>query len=41
MIDAINFVEEHGDAVCPANWSMGAQTMQATPESVSSYLSEE
>lgn len=39
MVDAIRFVEEHGDHVCPANWVSGAQTMHATPESVASYLS--
>ena len=41
MVDAISFVEEHGDHVCPANWSAGEKTMQATPESVSSYLREQ
>lgn len=41
MIDAISFVEEHGDSVCPANWTPGEKTMQPTSESVASYLSEE
>lgn len=41
MLDAISFVEEHGDSVCPANWTPGEQTMQPTPESVASYLSQE
>lgn len=38
MVDAIRFVEENGDQVCPANWVSGEKTMQATPESTAAYL---
>ena len=31
--------EEHGE-VCPANWSPGKPAMQATPEGVAAYLTE-
>ncbi len=38
-LKAFQFVSEHGDQVCPANWDEGQQTMQATPEGMASYLS--
>ena len=39
MIDALQFTEEHGE-VCPAGWNKGSKGMQANPEGVASYLSE-
>lgn len=39
MIDALQFTEEHGE-VCPAGWNKGSKGMQASPEGVASYLSE-
>lgn len=40
MLDAITFVEQHGDSVCPANWVAGEKTMQPTPEGVKTYFGE-
>ncbi|MDC7235960.1 MAG: peroxiredoxin [Spirochaetales bacterium] len=40
LIDALQFTEEHGE-VCPVNWQKGDKGMDATPEGVASYLSEE
>lgn len=40
LFDALQFHEEHGD-VCPANWQKGKQGMQASPEGVAKYLSNE
>jgi peroxiredoxin (alkyl hydroperoxide reductase subunit C) len=37
MVDALRHFEEKGE-VCPANWEEGKEAMQATHESVSSYL---
>jgi len=39
MIDALQFTEEHGE-VCPAGWNKGNKGMQASPEGVAAYLSE-
>lgn len=39
MVDALAFHQEHGE-VCPAGWKAGDKGMQATPEGVASYLSE-
>jgi peroxiredoxin (alkyl hydroperoxide reductase subunit C) len=39
MIDALQFFEENGE-VCPAGWQKGDSGMQASPEGVASYLSE-
>lgn len=39
MIDALQFHEEHGD-VCPAGWEKGDKGMDASPEGVASYLSD-
>ncbi len=39
MIDALQFTEEHGE-VCPAGWNKGSKGMQASPEGVAAYLSE-
>ncbi len=39
MVDALNFHEEHGE-VCPAGWQEGSKGMDATPEGVAKYLSE-
>lgn len=38
-VDALQHVEEHGE-VCPANWNKGDDAIEATHESVSSYLSD-
>ncbi|TWJ17593.1 peroxiredoxin [Geobacter argillaceus] len=38
MVDALQFVETHGDQVCPANWQEGDDAMKATTEGVASYL---
>ena len=39
LVDALQFHEEHGE-VCPANWKKGDKGMQANPEGVAAYLSE-
>ncbi|MCR3755820.1 MAG: alkyl hydroperoxide reductase, AhpC component [Sodalis sp. Psp] len=39
MVDALQFHEEHGD-VCPAQWERGQKGMEASPEGVAKYLSE-
>ncbi|KAB0671585.1 peroxiredoxin [Oryzomonas sagensis] len=38
MVDALQFVETHGDQVCPANWQEGDEAMKATEEGVATYL---
>lgn len=38
MLDALQFVETHGDQVCPANWQEGDEAMQPTAEGVATYL---
>ncbi len=40
MVDALKFHEEHGE-VCPAGWSDGDKGMDASPDGVAKYLSEE
>ncbi|MDD9892376.1 MAG: peroxiredoxin C [Gammaproteobacteria bacterium] len=40
MIDALAFHQEHGE-VCPAGWNQGDKGMDASPDGVASYLSEE
>lgn len=40
MVDALAFHQEHGE-VCPAGWKEGDKGMQASPEGVAKYLSEE
>ncbi|WP_251357810.1 peroxiredoxin [Kangiella sp. TOML190] len=40
MVDALQFHEEHGE-VCPAGWNQGDKGMDATPDGVAKYLSEE
>ena len=39
LVDALQFHEEHGE-VCPANWKKGDKGMQASPDGVASYLSD-
>ncbi|ABZ76249.1 alkyl hydroperoxide reductase/ Thiol specific antioxidant/ Mal allergen [Shewanella halifaxensis HAW-EB4] len=39
MVDALHFHEEHGD-VCPAGWEKGDKGMDASPEGVASYLTD-
>lgn len=38
MVDALQFVETHGDQVCPANWQEGQEAMKPTAEGVATYL---
>jgi len=38
MVDALQFVEAHGDQVCPANWQEGEEAMKPTGEGVANYL---
>ncbi len=38
MLTALQFVEAHGDQVCPANWQEGDEAMKPTAEGVASYL---
>ena len=40
MVDALAFHQEHGE-VCPAGWTEGDEGMDASPEGVAKYLSEE
>ncbi len=40
MVDALQFHEEHGE-VCPAGWNQGDKGMNASPDGVAKYLSEE
>lgn len=39
MVDALAFHQEHGE-VCPAGWQEGDKGMNASPEGVARYLSE-
>lgn len=39
MVDALQFHEEHGE-VCPAGWTTGDKGMDATPDGVAAYLSD-
>ena len=39
LVEALQFHEEHGE-VCPANWKKGDKGMDASPDGVASYLSE-
>ena len=39
MVDALNFHEKEGE-VCPAQWEEGKKGMDASPEGVAKYLSE-
>ncbi|SDJ61605.1 peroxiredoxin [Microbulbifer yueqingensis] len=39
MVDALKFHQEHGE-VCPAGWQEGDKGMNASPEGVAAYLSE-
>jgi peroxiredoxin (alkyl hydroperoxide reductase subunit C) len=39
MVDALNFHEEHGE-VCPAGWEEGKEGMDASPDGVAKFLSE-
>ena len=38
MLDALQFVETHGDQVCPANWKEGDDAMKPSADGVASYL---
>ncbi len=39
LVDALQFHEEHGE-VCPAGWNKGDKGMDASPDGVAKYLSE-
>lgn len=39
LVDALQFHEEHGE-VCPAGWNKGDKGMDASPNGVAAYLSE-
>lgn len=39
LVDALQFHEEHGE-VCPAGWNKGDKGMNASPDGVAAYLSE-
>jgi peroxiredoxin (alkyl hydroperoxide reductase subunit C) len=39
LVEALQFHEEHGE-VCPAGWNKGDKGMDASPEGVAAYLSE-
>ena len=39
MLDALSFVEKHGDEVCPANWQPGRRTVKTTLDGIADYLS--
>ncbi|MBN50151.1 MAG: alkyl hydroperoxide reductase [Spongiibacteraceae bacterium] len=39
LVDALQFHEEHGE-VCPAGWNKGDKGMNASPDGVASYLSQ-
>ena len=39
LVDALQFHEEHGE-VCPAGWNKGDKGMDASPEGVAKYLSD-
>lgn len=39
LVDALQFHEEHGE-VCPAGWQKGDKGMNASPEGVAAYLSD-
>jgi peroxiredoxin (alkyl hydroperoxide reductase subunit C) len=39
LVEALQFHEEHGE-VCPAGWNTGDKGMQASPDGVASYLSD-
>ena len=39
LVDALQFHEEHGE-VCPAGWKKGDKGMDASPDGVAKYLSE-
>lgn len=38
MLDALQFVESHGENVCPADWEEGEEAMKPTAEGVAAYL---
>lgn len=38
MVTALQFVETHGDQVCPANWKEGEEAMKPTAGGVAAYL---
>lgn len=39
LVEAYQFVEEHGDEVCPANWTKGKPTMKADVKLSKDYFS--
>ena len=39
LVEALQFTDEHGE-VCPAGWNKGDKGMDASPDGVAAYLSE-
>jgi peroxiredoxin (alkyl hydroperoxide reductase subunit C) len=39
LLKAFQFVAEHGDQVCPAEWDEGDDTMTGSSEGMRKYLS--
>lgn len=40
VLQAFQYVDEHGDEVCPANWAPGAKTMKPDPDESLEYFAE-
>jgi len=41
VVKAFQFVDQHGDDVCPANWTPGEDTMKANHDGASAYFSKQ
>ena len=41
MLDAVTFVDTHGDEVCPANWTPGDRTVKTSFDGIQEYLSKQ
>jgi peroxiredoxin (alkyl hydroperoxide reductase subunit C) len=41
MVDALTFVDTHGDEVCPANWQPGKRTVKTSIDGIADYLSKQ
>ena len=38
VLKAFQYVAEHGDEVCPADWDEGQDTMKANPDGMKEFL---
>lgn len=38
VVDAISFIEKHGNQACPANWSVGKKAMNQSAEGIVEYF---